>query len=354
MNIYTLNQWRQSIIFWHLALMLALLLAGSLALPATVKADAPTPSTAHNPQSVGSAQDRSATRNLQTAPEVLYYHHDATGNLIAMTDEAGQVVWRADMRPFGQGSANPPDHPLRFAGQPRETDIGAADGLYHLGARTYDPLTGRFLSPDPLPLATVKRENPQRFNRYSYALNNPYRFHDASGLAPVSWEEQQARVALRNFINFAEAKLGPNPSFSERVAAFSYGPIVPPDEIIDTNNQPIRNLAGQEVDLDWGARLAGLAVSRAMHIDYTVRQNPKALAATAKREARAIYFPAKKFWNAIDWIGERLGGKRQTGPIRPDDPNILGVDLLIDYIVYGGDLRNYFDPVQVPPKRPQK
>jgi hypothetical protein len=30
-------------------------------------------------------------------------------------------------------------------------------------------------------MTEVKLDNPQRFNRYSYALSNPYRYHDASG-----------------------------------------------------------------------------------------------------------------------------------------------------------------------------
>jgi len=113
--------------------------------------------------------------------EVLYYHHDATGNRVAMTDETGQVVWRADVRPFGEGAPSPASQPQRFLGQEREPDTTAEGGLYRLGARYLDPFLGRFISPDPLPIDQVQRENSQRFNLYSYALNNPYRFNDASG-----------------------------------------------------------------------------------------------------------------------------------------------------------------------------
>jgi RHS repeat-associated protein len=285
------------------------------------------------------------------AGALVYYHYDATDNLMALSNESGEAVWRADVRPFGQATATSSDYPLRFAGQPQEADGGDGGGLYHLGARYYDPITGRFLSADPLALAAVKRENPQRFNQYSYALNNPYRYQDTSGLQAVSWEEQQARIALRNFVNFVERELGPTPSFADRVAAFNYGPFVPPDEVLETNNQPIRSRAGQEVDLDWGARLAGVAVANAL--DSLNLYNPTLLEVQAKQEARKIYYPAKGFWNAVDWVGEQLGGKRQTGPLRADDPNILGVDLLIDYIVYGGELRDYFDPVQAPPRPAQ-
>jgi RHS repeat-associated protein len=118
------------------------------------------------------------------APEVTYYHSDATGNLVAMTDSSGAVVWRADVQPFGQGTASSSAHPLRFVGQPRETDIGDQDGLYQLGARFYDPLTGRFLSPDPRPLTDVPRDQPQAFDLYAYGYDNPYRYMDPSGRAP--------------------------------------------------------------------------------------------------------------------------------------------------------------------------
>ncbi|MDP7692918.1 MAG: RHS repeat-associated core domain-containing protein, partial [Vicinamibacterales bacterium] len=55
-------------------------------------------------------------------------------------------------------------------------------GLYALGPRLYDPEVGRFLSPDPL---VASPTNPQAFNRYSYALNNPVTLSDPSGLAPI-------------------------------------------------------------------------------------------------------------------------------------------------------------------------
>ena len=51
-------------------------------------------------------------------------------------------------------------------------------GLINMNARLYDPLLGRFLSPDPYVQAP---DFTQNFNRYSYALNNPLRYSDESG-----------------------------------------------------------------------------------------------------------------------------------------------------------------------------
>ena len=47
-----------------------------------------------------------------------------------------------------------------------------------MNARLYDPVTGRFLSPDPYVQAP---DFSQNFNRYSYALNNPLKYTDESG-----------------------------------------------------------------------------------------------------------------------------------------------------------------------------
>jgi RHS repeat-associated protein len=51
-------------------------------------------------------------------------------------------------------------------------------GLTHLGAREYDPATGRFMSVDPV----MDTANPQQFNAFVYSNNNPVTFSDPSGL----------------------------------------------------------------------------------------------------------------------------------------------------------------------------
>ncbi|RKT54107.1 polymorphic toxin-type HINT domain-containing protein [Saccharothrix australiensis] len=51
-------------------------------------------------------------------------------------------------------------------------------GLVHLGARQYDPATGRFLSVDPI----MDTTDPQQINGYSYANNSPVSDSDPGGL----------------------------------------------------------------------------------------------------------------------------------------------------------------------------
>jgi len=61
-----------------------------------------------------------------------------------------------------------------FTGQRKMADLD----IYHYGARFYNPKLGRFLSPDTIVPEYI---NPQGWNRYSYALNNPLRYTDPTG-----------------------------------------------------------------------------------------------------------------------------------------------------------------------------
>ena len=60
-------------------------------------------------------------------------------------------------------------------------------GLINMNARLYDPVLGRFLSPDPY---VQNVDFSQNYNRYSYCLNNPLKYVDPDGelwwLIPVT------------------------------------------------------------------------------------------------------------------------------------------------------------------------
>ncbi|MGH8590337.1 MAG: RHS repeat domain-containing protein [Gammaproteobacteria bacterium] len=111
--------------------------------------------------------------------EVIYYHNDALGSPIIATDPAGRVVWRKSYAPYGQpigpGAPNEPGYTGKF----EEPDLGIQD----FGARWYDPRIGRFLAVDPV---GFDPQNPQSFNRYTYANNNPYGFVDPDGRQAIT------------------------------------------------------------------------------------------------------------------------------------------------------------------------
>jgi len=56
-----------------------------------------------------------------------------------------------------------------FTGKERDTESGND----YFGARYYASNTGRFMSPDPSGLLAQRPEDPQSWNLYAYARNNP-------------------------------------------------------------------------------------------------------------------------------------------------------------------------------------
>jgi len=58
--------------------------------------------------------------------------------------------------------------------------IDTTTGLTHLGAREYDPATGRFISVDPV----MDLTDPQQINGYTYANNTPVTMSDPTGMCP--------------------------------------------------------------------------------------------------------------------------------------------------------------------------
>ncbi len=70
-----------------------------------------------------------------------------------------------------------------FTGKDRDGETG----LDYFGARYFSGAQGRFTSPDPL-LNSGRPWLPQSWNRYAYALNNPLRFTDPTGL--YEWDSK--------------------------------------------------------------------------------------------------------------------------------------------------------------------
>ncbi|MGC8746635.1 MAG: RHS repeat-associated core domain-containing protein [Candidatus Saccharicenans sp.] len=66
---------------------------------------------------------------------------------------------------------------IKFSGKEQDTE----SGLYYFGARYYDPTLYHFLSPDPADVPEVARYDFQRWNKYSFALNNPVSYFEEKG-----------------------------------------------------------------------------------------------------------------------------------------------------------------------------
>ena len=106
--------------------------------------------------------------------QLKYYHTDALGSPIAVTNAVGAVIDRTDWEPFGAAIGKPSYNGVGYAGHVMD----GATGLIYMQQRYYDQSVGRFLSVDPVTADKVKGSN---FNRYWYANNNPYKFADPDG-----------------------------------------------------------------------------------------------------------------------------------------------------------------------------
>ena len=73
--------------------------------------------------------------------------------------------------------------PLGFTGQQYDSE----DNLTSFPFREHEGTQGRWLTLDPAGLAAVNPGNPQSWNRYAYALNNPTGLIDPTGLDGCDW-----------------------------------------------------------------------------------------------------------------------------------------------------------------------
>jgi RHS repeat-associated protein len=149
-----------------------------------------------------------------------HFHVDHLGTPRLITNESGMKLAVHDYYPFGTEQTSflqeqvDHDHDRpelrKFTSHERDFTGGIQSDhqnyLDYMHARYYQPVKGRFLSVDPkLDVSKTTRE-PQRWNRYVYALNNPVKLIDADGrdvhVAPGM--EQAVDQGLRYSATFAQ------------------------------------------------------------------------------------------------------------------------------------------------------
>ena len=132
-----------------------------------------------------------------------YFIRDHLGSTMALTDGIGNIIesYRYDAwgRVLGvyNASGNQIDESAfgnRILWQGREYSFKT--GLYYFRARWYDPITGRFLSNDPIGISGG-------LNQYVFCGNNPVNFRDPFGLCKdtmreLSWWEFNVKTPARN------------------------------------------------------------------------------------------------------------------------------------------------------------
>lgn len=117
---------------------------------------------------------------------VFFIHRDYLGSILQIADAQGNVVEENSFDAWGR-LRNPATQTVHAPGTEPELmlDRGFTGhehlsffGLINMNARLYDPVLGRFLSPDPY---VQVLDFTQSYNRYMYAMNNPLCYVDRNG-----------------------------------------------------------------------------------------------------------------------------------------------------------------------------
>jgi len=120
-----------------------------------------------------------------------YYHYNAHGDVVAVTDSNGALYRQYAYDPYGNvisvkdGAGDSIDmsadddfnHAYTYAGYRYDKETG----LYFLNARYYNAGIGRFLTKD----IVASAKDPQTLNRYAYAKGDPINYVDPDGDFPI-------------------------------------------------------------------------------------------------------------------------------------------------------------------------
>ncbi|WP_435813683.1 polymorphic toxin-type HINT domain-containing protein [Streptomyces tauricus] len=133
-----------------------------------------------------------------------------------------------------------------------------ATALTHLGAREYDPATGRFLSVDPVFTAT----DPQQMHGYTYANNNPLTYSDPAG-TEIGSRPNSCQYSLANCSKKTQKEVGYNAKSGK--TNYKNGNIYKRSQAAKTSwtaaNTPVTENLDTLADSYWSPRMNGEATN---------------------------------------------------------------------------------------------
>lgn len=117
-----------------------------------------------------------------TSGALRYFHKNNQGSTVLVTNETGATVEAYSYDVWGKrrnldgtdGAQAAATYTPDYTGQEAMDNVG----LVNMNGRVYNPVTGQFLSADPIVQAPG---NLQSYNRYAYVWNNPLTLTDPSG-----------------------------------------------------------------------------------------------------------------------------------------------------------------------------
>jgi RHS repeat-associated protein len=117
-------------------------------------------------------------------------------------DRLGTNRWNYSwFLPYGDGPAG--NDRVRFATYTRDSYTG----LDYANQRMYASTYGRFLTPDPMGAKAANPNDPESWNRYAYAIDDPVNRNDPNGLCPPGYVPATT-AQDQSIVNTAESYVG--------------------------------------------------------------------------------------------------------------------------------------------------
>jgi RHS repeat-associated protein len=125
---------------------------------------------------------RVARIDVPTPLTVKYFFSDQLGSADVITDASGSILEESDYFPYGGEIAitNNDGNNYKFTGKERDAETCTTGCLDYFGARHHASSLGRFQMPDAF-YKDSHVADPQSWNEYAYARNNPMRYVDPNG-----------------------------------------------------------------------------------------------------------------------------------------------------------------------------
>lgn len=148
---------------------------------------------------------------------ISFRHFDHLGSPSVMTDHNASITERTEF--FAYGEERLRTGPFRLAYTYTDKERDSDSEFNYFGARYFTASLGRFISPDPKS-AGADIHNPQSWNSYAYALNNPHRYIDQNG----KWPTEIHNAVLNGAFNgLSEAQRQVMRAESRRVDSWFHG-----------------------------------------------------------------------------------------------------------------------------------
>jgi RHS repeat-associated protein len=136
-----------------------------------------------------------------------YYHPDHIHSTSVETDASGNPYQHFEYSAFGQSRYTSSSTAFPVSRRYTAEVLDEETGLYFYGARYYDPQLGRFIQPDTV----IPNEfDPQSYDRYAYALNNPLKIIDPNGHAGkevADWWSARVNTAFEFYTSGSQSTL---------------------------------------------------------------------------------------------------------------------------------------------------